>query len=49
MKITVKKGDNVFVVTSKTQLEAFKSDGYTEVKEVKEEPKKESPKRKREE
>jgi hypothetical protein len=49
MKVTVKKGDKTFVVTSQTQLDAFKSDGYTEVKEVKEEPKKETPKRKREE
>ena len=47
MKITVKKGDNTFIVTSQTQLDAFKADGYTEVVEVKEDPKKENPKRER--
>lgn len=49
MKVTMKKGDRTFVVTSQAQLDAFKADGYTEVvevKEVKEETKKVTPKRK---
>lgn len=46
MKITVKKGDNKFIVTSQTQLDAFKADGYTEVEEVEENPKKDNQKRK---
>ena len=36
MKVTMKKGDRTFVVTSQAQLDAFKAEGYTEVVEVKE-------------
>lgn len=46
MKITVKKGNNTFIVTSQPQLDAFKADGYTEVEEVEEDTKKENQKRK---
>ena len=42
MRVTMKKGNRTFVVTSQAQVDAFKAEGYVEVKE---EPKKE-PKRK---
>lgn len=44
MRVTMKKGTKTFVVTSQAQVDAFKAEGYVEVKE---EPKKE-PKRKSE-
>lgn len=46
MRVTMKKGTKTFVVTSQAQIDAFKAEGYVEVKE---EPKKEQPKRKSEE
>ena len=44
MRVTMKKENRTFVVTSQAQVDAFKAEGYVEVKE---EPKKE-PKRKSE-